>query len=307
MSSSWPVMRMHLARRSVRSWLGERLNAIRLSHVPRREISFNSLVRLDGLDPRRILDPLPFEKEWKTVERDVQVLIQESGSLHHSSNPGDKRALYQFVRHLRPGNVLEIGTAYAISALYIGLAMRRNALEGGGEAGRLTTVDIVDINSPVRSLAPNRSPRAMINNAGISDLIEFVTSDAPTFLEKTDRRFDFIYIDGSTAAAGVYRSLQALPRVLGNEAVILMHTYYPNGQPLWPGEPAITGPWRALRRLESEATGISVQHLGALPWPTKRGTSITSLALIGRGPKFPAHPARNGRSGNEAYSQSSAL
>jgi predicted O-methyltransferase YrrM len=306
MSSSWPLTRVHLARNSVRSWFGERLNAIRLSNVPRRETSFGALIRLDDLDPRHILDPLPFQQEWQLVERDVRTLIQMGGSLHHSSNPGDKRALYQFVRHLRPGNVLEIGTAYGISALYIGLAMRRNALECGGEAGRLTTVDIVGIDSPVRSLGPNRSPRAMISNAGVADLIEFVTGDAPTFLEKTDRRFDFIYIDGSTAAAAVYRCLQSLPRVLGNEAVVLMHTYYPNGRPLWPGEPAISGPWRALLRLESEGTGITARHLGELPWPTKRGTRITSLALIGRAPRAAGVATSQRRANEETCSESSA-
>jgi predicted O-methyltransferase YrrM len=305
MSSGLPLMPMHRTRSLLRSWFGERLNAIRLSQVPRREISFGSLIRLDDLDPSRILDPLPFEKEWQSVDRHVRALVEESGSLHHSSNPGDKRALYQFVRHLRPANVLEIGTAYAMSALYIGLALRRNALEFGGETGRLTTVDIVGIDSPVRLFGPNRSPRAMIGKAGIADLIEFVTSDAPTFLESTHRRFDFIYIDGSTAAAAVYRSLQALPTALANEAVVLIHTYYPNGQPLWPGEPAIAGPWRALRRLESEAADIGVRHLGTLPWPTKRGTSTTSLALIGRASRVPGAPAQQCRSSNAACGQSS--
>jgi hypothetical protein len=37
-----------------------------------------------------------------------------------------------------------------------------------------------------------------------------------------------------------------------------------------------------VHRLQRAGWPIEVRPLGALPWPTKLGTSMTSLALLGR-------------------------
>jgi len=124
----------------------------------------------------------------------------------------------------------------------------------------------------------------MLAAAGLVDKVEFVTLDSPKFLSTTKRRFEFVYLDGSTAAAGVYRDLQNLPNALNSGAVALLHVYFPDGRPLWPGQAAITGPWRAVTRLQAEGAGIAVRPLGELPWPTKGKKRTTSLAVIGRAP-----------------------
>jgi hypothetical protein len=42
------------------------------------------------------------------------------------------------------------------------------------------------------------------------------------------------------------------------------------------------GLYLAVARLRSEGVGIGVLPLGELPWPTKAGSHLTSLALAGR-------------------------
>jgi predicted O-methyltransferase YrrM len=279
----------HVLTQQMRSWLGERLNGYRLYRVPQDNPDFNTLARADLLNLDDLLDPQPFEKEWLDVMHDVALQTGEHASLEHSANLGDQRALYQLVRRLRPRSVLEIGTLYGISALYIAFALWRNATDTK-ELGRLTTVDIHnvdDVRHPWIRSGLKQSPRAMIAGAGFANLVDFVTSDSSRFLGSTEYRFDFVYLDGSTAAAGAYRDLQALPRALQDGAVALVHVFFPGGQPLWSGERAITGMWRAVSRLQSEGTNIVARPLGELPWTTKRGTKKTSLALLGRSARDP--------------------
>ena len=272
---------------SVRAWLGEKLNPIRLRRVPRRDVDYDILVPADQFDLAEILDPVLFEHEWRALEAQVQRLTGSNASADHSSNAGDRRALYQCVRRLRPRAVLEIGTWLGISTLCIAAAMRQNVRSSGDRPGILTTIDVLDVDSPAhpwRRYGLSRSPRDLIGAAGLANIVEFVTEESSIFLARAGRRFDFAYLDGSTAAARVYRDLQELPNVLHPGAAALLHAYFPRGRPLWPGEPAITGPWRAVNRLQAEGVSIAARPLRELPWQTKRGSRTTSLAFIGRAP-----------------------
>lgn len=271
----------------MRAWLGERLNPIRLRRVPRRDIDYAILAPADQFDVAGILDPVLFDDEWRALEAEVQRLTGSKASADHSSNAGDRRALYQFVRRLRPRAVLEIGTWLGISTLCIAAAMRQNINSSGDRTGILTTIDALNVDSPAhpwRRCGLSRSPRDLISAAGLGNIVEFVTEESSIFLASAGRRFDFAYLDGSTAAARVYRDLQELPNVLHTGAAALLHVYFPGGRPLWPGEPAITGPWRAVNRLQAEGVSIAARPLRELPWQTKRGGRTTSLALIARAP-----------------------
>jgi len=64
--------------------------------------------------------------------------------------------------------------------------------------------------------------------------------------------------------------------------VILLHDYYPGARPLFPDGNIISGPYRALERIIRENPSIEVRPLGALPWETKLGSHMTSLALVTR-------------------------
>jgi hypothetical protein len=55
----------------------------------------------------------------------------------------------------------------------------------------------------------------------------------------------------------------------------------PGLRPLWPDGKVIQGPQLAVQRLQRAGWPIEAQPLGELPWPTKQGTSMTSMALLG--------------------------
>jgi predicted O-methyltransferase YrrM len=99
-------------------------------------------------------------------------------------------------------------------------------------------------------------------------------------MRATDQRFDFIFLDGDHAARTVYEEVSLALPLLNKEGLILLHDYYPDAKPLYPHCAAIGGPFHALRRVHNENPVIEVLALGELPWPTKQGTNMTSLALV---------------------------
>jgi hypothetical protein len=73
----------------------------------------------------------------------------------------------------------------------------------------------------------------------------------------------------------------AVPR-LNPGGFILLHDFFPGLRPLWPDGKVIDGPQLAVQQLQRAGWPLDVLPLGDLPWPTKLGTSKTSLALLGR-------------------------
>ncbi|TIM24349.1 MAG: class I SAM-dependent methyltransferase [Mesorhizobium sp.] len=200
-------------------------------------------------------------------------------------NPGDRRALYYVIRALRPGRVLEVGTHIGASTVHVAAAVRANAGDGG-PAPDVTTVDIEDVNDPVTrpwiGNGSRHSPADMIAQMGMPNGVRFVAQPSLAYLSVPGENFDLIFLDGDHSAATVYRELPAALRRLRPGGLVLLHDYFPGGEPLWPGNPVIPGPWLAVNRLRREGAGLEVIPLAELPWPTKLGSKVTSLALVSR-------------------------
>jgi predicted O-methyltransferase YrrM len=196
-------------------------------------------------------------------------------------NPGDRQAIYFIIMAIKPRRVLEIGTHIGASTMHIATALRRI-----GDGGALTTVDIDDVNesdrAPWREAGMSRSPAKVAEELSVGDIVQFVTSPARDFLDRARARFDLIFLDGSHASSDVYREVCAALRVLNPNGVILLHDYYPEGKPLFPDGRIIGGPYRAMVRIQKENPEIEVVPFGKLPWPTKQGTSATTLAFVAR-------------------------
>jgi len=217
--------------------------------------------------------------EWPALERELAAF--GITTLAGGVNPGDRRALYSLVRALKPCRILEIGTHIGASTAHLAVALRTNAA-AGGPTGILTTVDIEDVNSPAtepwRRYGSTLAPAEMMRRLGIADRVSFVVRKSLQFLRDGTERWDLIFLDGDHSAATVYQELPAALARLTPGGVVLLHDYFPNNRPLWPGDPVIPGPWLGVERLRQEGAALTVLPFGDLPWPTKLGRSVTSLA-----------------------------
>jgi predicted O-methyltransferase YrrM len=224
-------------------------------------------------------DDLP-EGEWA----DVAGRVKELGITDDADgvNPGDRRALYYLIRKLKPQRVLEVGTHIGASTVHIALALARNSDTGN----RFVTVDIQDVNDPVRKPWEGHgamlSPRQALEQVGIGSLVRFVHAPSLAFLAEDSESYDFVFLDGDHSPATAYQEIPAALRRLRPGGHVLLHDYFPDGRPLWPDGAVIVGPWLATERLRREGADFAAMPLGHLPWPTKLGTTVTSLALLAR-------------------------
>jgi predicted O-methyltransferase YrrM len=235
-----------------------------------------------GLDLAAMLHDPGIETAWRAAERRIAPLgLTGEGGM----NPGDRRAVYYLVRRLRPGRVLEIGTLAGASTVHLAVALADVWPESA--AGRLLTVDIVDVNDAERAawrrLGLPQSPRQAMERLGLGGLVEFRVARSLDLLAQPGEPFDLIFLDGDHRFETVVAEIPAAVARLRPGGLLLLHDYFPDLRPLWPDGKVIDGPARAVRRLRRAGWPIAARPLGELPWPTKQGTRRTSLAVLGRG------------------------
>jgi predicted O-methyltransferase YrrM len=222
--------------------------------------------------------------DWAKV---VQLLDPiRFGSRSGAVNPGDQRALYYIARALRPRSILEVGTHVAASTGILALGLRHNAAQSSSAPPRLVTVDIMDVNDPMRGawkrIGCDQSPSQFVQSIHVEDIVTFVTRPATDYLRNGREKFDLIFLDGDHSATGVYQEIPAAIALLNPGGLILLHDYFPGLQPLWADGAVVPGPQLAVERLRSEKLPVTVKPLGALPWPTKQGSNVSSLAVLCR-------------------------
>lgn len=201
-------------------------------------------------------------------------------SVGNGVNPGDRRALYYAVNSLRPHNVLEVGTHVGASTIHIA-----SALNNLNETTGLQTVDIVDVNAPDgpwKKVGSKMCPRDIARSLGLADMIKFHASPSLDFMKTSKDRFDLIFLDGDHFPDTVYKEVGAALKLLNPGGVIMLHDYYPGGKALFPDGQIIHGPYLAMERVRAESPSITTVPLGELPWPTKQGSRVTSLAFVVR-------------------------
>jgi predicted O-methyltransferase YrrM len=259
------------------------LDKRRLGAIPGRTCPVAPLRRgFDAESLRQVFLSKEVESEWPEVEREISSLdiTEQAGGV----NSGDRRAIYFLVRYFRSRSVLEVGTHIGASMLHITAALRRNRLQDQGKTHRATTVDIVDVNDEETQLwkayGSRYSPKEMLGKMGAADLVTFVMQPSLEYFSICNQRYDFIFLDGDHAGRTIYQELLAALRLLDEGGVVLLHDYFPDLRPLWPDGVVISGPWLATTRLRSEGAALQILPIGKLPWPTKQGTKITSLAMV---------------------------
>lgn len=215
---------------------------------------------------------------WESVQADLKGL--NLPEMTGGVNPGDQRAIFSLIYHFKPETLLEVGTLIGCSTTNISLALR----SVGNPNTKMTSVDINDVNSPELKLYERygsaKPPRDLVAQLGYGDNVHFHTQSSIDFLAETDKKFDFIFLDGSHDASIVYQEIPKALKCLNPNGVILLHDYFPDNKPVWSNNSVIPGPFWAAERLRKVDNNFHVKPLGALPWPTKLDSNITSLAVM---------------------------
>ncbi len=237
-------------------------------------------VRALSHEPRVPCDATNLTTDIPTLNTEGWDVAIQAGLIEQKAgavNPGDRRAIYALTRSRKPKAVLEIGTNVGGSTVMFALALKK-------DGGKLVTVDIEDVNGPAGPCARAKVARPIeaIRKIDCESVVNFVTQDSLEFLRDCREKFDLIFLDGRHDAYQVYREIPLALKLLNPNGLILLHDVFPNLQPLWSNRKVIPGPWLAVERFQREGADIKAVPLGALPWPTKLGSNITSLAYLVR-------------------------
>ncbi len=257
-----------------------------LGQISQQTCRSKPLLPSSAIDLHAILHNRDRISEWSGIEAKLSELMAMAPSAAQSDgnrgvNPGDQRAIYHLIRALNPKTVLEVGTNVGFSTLHIAAA-----LEANGSNGRITTVDITDVNDPNdqpwKGCGQAYAPRDMLAAGGYGEMISFVAQSSLEYLSDCKNKFDFIFLDGSHDADIVYQEVPKAIAALNEDGVILLHDFYAGLTFLWDNKKIIPGPCIAIERLCNEGAALEVIPFGALPWPTKGDSHMTSLALLVR-------------------------
>lgn len=257
---------------------------VEIATVGRTSCDSTSLGIISGLHLDDVLRSEDYASEWKRIEDEISRL--SIGKEAQGVNPGDRRAIYYLVRHLRPTSALEIGTHIGASTVHISAALRTVRSLERAHRCTLRTVDIQDVNDAIAlpwvAAGSTYSPIDMIGKLGCAEFVTFITQRSDRYLAHCKQTFDFVFLDGDHSPSTVYREVPAALRVLNNGGWVVLHDYFPKLRPLWSNGSVVPGPYLAVQRLRQEGADLEVVPLGRLPWSTKLGSNVTSLALLGR-------------------------
>jgi predicted O-methyltransferase YrrM len=260
-------------------------------------VSSSVLRKIEPLELEGFFKSSQYGSEWPEVSREISTFSIVDGI--SGVNPGDRQAIYYFIRGISATNVLEIGTNIGASTAHIIAALIRNGSESGTSIS-LTTIDIQDVNDAVngfwKTAGCKYPPREIARKMGVADQVNFVTGNSLNYFSSNQALYDVIFLDGDHAAKTVYQEIPAALSHVRPGGVILMHDFFPNGEPIWPKRRTTIGPWLAVQRLQAEGGDFKVLPFGELPWKTKQGSNRTSLAAItsgqehgNRAPLTPTH------------------
>jgi len=229
-----------------------------------------------------IFDSPQSNKEWDHTYKIVKTFNIPDGT--GGINPGDRKALFYLIKNLAPSSVLEIGTHIGASTTHIAAALSSNILSNITSQASLTSVDLSDVNNPIKkpwlNYGVKHSPIEMINSMNLGNMVSFIKNSSLEFLSECTQQFDLIFLDGNHSAKTVYQEVPAALNLLKNGGIILLHDYFPKLKPLWSNGTVIPGPYLATERLKAEGANLIVIPLGKLPWKTKLNSNMSSLALL---------------------------
>ena len=126
------------------------------------------------------------EYERRNVEEYAKLTALGSKMLAHRDEfllpigPEVGAFLHSLILAKRPARVLELGTSYGYSTLFLADAVKQIG-------GRMISMDLADYKQAYA--------RAMMDKAGISDVVDFRLGDAVAMIQADSGPFDFVLLD----------------------------------------------------------------------------------------------------------------
>jgi predicted O-methyltransferase YrrM len=123
------------------------------------------------------LENLLSELELKGIENDSEVLDRSHKQLNITKDTGEFLAI--LVKSSCAETILEVGTSNGYSTLWLAAAT--------SESGKVTTLEVQQ----------HKIDQAQVNfnKSGLGRKIDIVKSDASEYFQKSDKQFDFIFLD----------------------------------------------------------------------------------------------------------------
>ena len=253
----------------------------KLNSIQQIECELSNLRLKNDCFLENLFESAEIEEMWNDSKKEISIfeIPDGSGGINH----GDRKALYYLISKLKPSSVLEVGTHIGASTIHIASALYISQIKKG-QTATLTSVDIQDVNSdvlkPWLKYGTDYSPAEMVNKLNYGSFVAFKTDSSLHYAANCTQKFDFIFLDGSHTADTVYQEIPMALKLLNQNGVILLHDYFPFMKPLWSDGSVIPGPYLATERFAEEGADLIVLELGQLPWSTKLGSHVTSLALL---------------------------
>lgn len=241
-----------------------------------------NLLSKDSVSLKEIFNSEQINSSWDKCKQNLDKLnfIFSEGGV----NSGDQRAIFYLIKYFNPNSILEIGTHIGSSTVHITSAINNKYHISSKTQSMLTTVDFRDVNSisekPWLKFGSEKSPIEIIKSLKHENFVKFIVDTSLNYLENTNEKFDFIFLDGDHSSVNVYKEIPLALKKLNKNGVILLHDYFPNCQPLWSNNVVIRGPYKATEHHKKNGADISIIPLGKLPWITKLNSNTTSLALL---------------------------
>ena len=252
-----------------------------LRSLPTIKCNADTLTKITGEKLSQIFLNEKIEIEWKNDESKISSL--RIPDMAGGVNSGDQRALYFLVCMLKPRSILEIGTHIGSSTIALALSALKNREEGVNT--KIISTDIIDVNNevnkPWEEFGSPASPADLLNQIGCDGIVSFEIGNSIDKLS-LPRKFDIIFLDGDHRASTVYKEIPIALNCLEDGGVIILHEYFPNLEPLWKNQMPIAGPFLAIQRFIDEGIGFNIIPFGELPWSTKFGSNLTSLAILAK-------------------------
>lgn len=270
-----------------RSWISSSLIEMRdkylLLRIKTIKVIENNLIKIDRTDIKNIFSNNELTNHYNNnLETIAKLRFPElSGGI----NVGDQKALYFLINHFKPNKILEIGTHIGCSLANILLALK-NIKSNNSE---IDCIDLIDVNDRNQrnweKYGGTFSPMEIVKKLEVLTKVYFFCTRSKFFLETNDKLYDFIFIDGGHKSDVVYYDIALSIKKLSSNGIILLHDYYkvPNrGNELDVAKKYKTGIFLACERIAKENGNIKVIPLESLPWETKIGTKLTSLAIVSK-------------------------